>query len=260
MPFNLIDTDCSPLVIDYEYEIADKSLLAERVGEMLLGHHYHILKIINTLTVSHPIHNNDAINATINQLKSATVTKRDGWMFQMISWMVLATRNRGEKFYANYPHFAPAQHGIDGLALILSSTDELVSIIITEDKCTTQPRGKITSQVFPEFLVFEEGKKNNALIGIIASLISNLNSGQILEKVQNDIFNKDYRIYRIGITREETHNDKNGRNMLFLNYDKHVKGDAKRRNASSIYIKDLRNWMEDLADKVIIYLESKKTT
>ncbi len=52
MPFNLIDTDCSHLVIDYEYEITDNDLLAEYIGELVLGHYVHILNIINSLSSS----------------------------------------------------------------------------------------------------------------------------------------------------------------------------------------------------------------
>lgn len=259
MPFTLIDTDCSPLVIDYEYEIADKDLLAEYVGEMLLGHHLHINRIINSLTTIFPTHPNDSIDQVIDKIKSAANEKRDGWLFQMISWVALAKRNVGKKFFSNYPHFAPAQHGIDGLAIILTEENGLQNIIITEDKCTTTPRGKITQQVFPEFEAFEKGEKNNALISIISNLIGQLDSGTILEKVQNDIFANNYRVYRIGITREINHNDANGRKSLFKDYDSTIKGDtSERRSGASIYLNDLRVWMQDLSDRVIRYLEAKK--
>lgn len=260
MPFNLIDTDCSPLVIDYEYEITDKDLLATYVGEMLLGHHLHIHRIINSLTTIFPVHPNDSIDQVISKIKSATVEKRDGWIFQMISWIVLAHRNAGKRFFSNYPHFAPAQHGIDGLAVVLKDDHSLQSIIITEDKCTTSPRGKITQQVFPEFEAFENGGKNNALVSIIASLIGQLEAGDILQNVQNDIFNNNYRLYRIGITREERHNDNNGRKELFKNYEKCVSGaTSERRSGSTIHFDNMRNWMQDFSDRVINYLESKKS-
>jgi hypothetical protein len=260
MPFKLIDTDCAPSFIDYEYEITNKDLLAEHVGEMLLGHHFHVLKIINSLSATLPIQPDKSIEKTIEKIYSADPEKRDGWFFQMISWIVLAKRNNGKIFYSNYPHFAPAQHGIDGLAITLNENGTLETVFITEDKCTTSPRGKITQQVFPEFTAFEEGEKNNALIGIISSLISHLDAGKILESIQNDIFNNDFRQYRIGITRTEEHNDKKGRKALFKNYEKIIVGDKPaRRSGATIYIGDLRNWMADFADKVISYLEGKKS-
>lgn len=258
MPFKLIDTDCSPLVIDYEFEVSDKKLLAEYVGEMLLGHHQHIYKIINSLSTKFPIHPNDSIDHVIFQINDASFEKRDGWLFQMISWVVLAKRNVGNKFFSNYPHFAPAQHGIDGLAVVLNDDNSLNSIIITEDKCTASPRGKITQQVFPEFMAFENGEKNNALVGIVSSLIGQLNAGNILQNVQNDIFNNSYRIYRVGITRKEHHN--NDRERLFKNYDHCVTGvNFERRSGATIYLDDMRNWMQDFSEKVVKYLESKKS-
>jgi hypothetical protein len=260
MPFNLIVTDCSPLVIDYEYEITNKDLLANYVGEMLLGHHMHIQRIINSLATVFPDQPIDSIDQIINKVKSASVEKRDGWLFQMISWVVLAQRNVGKKFYSNYPHFAPAQHGIDGLAVLLMDDDKLNSIIITEDKCTTSPRNKITQQVFPEFETFERGGKNNALVSIISTLIGQLDAGEILQSVQNDIFNKKYRLYRIGITRKTKHNDKKGRRKLFKNYDNCVSGsNSKRRSGATIYLDNMRDWMQDFSDRVVKYLEAKKS-
>ncbi|WP_297085459.1 hypothetical protein [uncultured Draconibacterium sp.] len=261
MPINFINTDCSPLVIDNDYEIINKDLLANYVGELLLGHHHHVYRIINSLSTNFPVHPNDSIEQIIQKITSASIPKRDGWLFQMISWIVLAENNKGEKYYSNYPHFAPAQHGIDGLAIVLDNEDNLSRIIITEDKCTTSPRGKITQQVFPEFLDFEDGKKNNALVSIISSLIGHIDAGNILEGIQNDIFDNDYRNYRISITREESHNDIAGRKRLFKNYENYVSGDnSSRRTGATVYLEDMRVWMEDFSTKVIAFLESKKST
>ncbi|MBB4801801.1 hypothetical protein HNP37_001862 [Flavobacterium nitrogenifigens] len=260
MPFKFNVINGSPSFVDNEYEIVDKDLLAQFVGEMLLGHHHHILRIIRSLSTTFPVQKNDSIDQIIAKIRSTSASKRDGWLFQMISWIVLAKSKSAVPFFSNYPHFAPAQHGIDGLAITLNSDDTIENIIITEDKCTANPRNKIVTQVFPEFKEFEKGAKDNALVGIISSLIGGLNAGEILEKVQNDIFENKFRLYRIGITRNADHNPLEGRISLFLNYDKSVEGDSSvRRSASSIHIEDMRVWMNDFANKVITYLESKKS-
>ncbi|MBS1776454.1 MAG: hypothetical protein JSS64_09270 [Bacteroidetes bacterium] len=261
MPFQLNNTNCSPLVIDYDYEIIDKQLLAQYVGELLLGHHFHVIRILNNLAPQLPINPNASIDQVINKILMVEVEKRDGWLFQMISWIVLAKRNAGSKFHSNTPQSAPAQHGLDGLAIILNQDDTLKNIIISEDKCTTSPRGKITQQVFPEFRSIENREKDNALIGIISTLLGNLDSGKILDQVKNDIFDTKYRVYRIGITRQENHNTEEGRNSLFKDYDKYVKGETSdRRSAASIYFEDMRLWMNAFADEVVAYLNSKKST
>ncbi len=260
MPLHLIEIDCSPLVIDYEYEIADLNLLAEFVGEIILGNHRHILNVINSLSTSAPINPDRSIENVIKMLKIPDTDKRDGWLFQMISWISLAIKNNGEKYFSQHPHFAPAQHGIDGLGIILNADDTISKIIITEDKCTSNPRKKIREEVFPEFQSFEDGIKDHALIGILSNLLSNIDAGKVLLSVQNDIFNNDFRQYRVGITRETTHNSIEGRKRLFADYDGYVIGDLPtRRSGSTIYIDDLRNWMNDFAGRTIAFLESKKT-
>jgi hypothetical protein len=260
MPFKLINTEAAPLFIDYEYEIIDKKALAEYVGEIVLGNHFHILKVINSLATNFPLNNDNAIDNAIERLSKASPEKRDGWLFQMISWVVLGIRFKGEPYFSNSPHFAPAQHGIDGLAIVLNKDGTLKSIIITEDKCTENPRNLITQQVFPEFKDFEDGKKDNALISIIAILIGHLETGKIYENAQNNIYNNDYRVYRIGITREAAHNDQDGRKSLFKDYENNVKGaDHNRRSGATIFLNDMRVWMDDFSNIVISYLKSKKS-
>lgn len=260
MPVKLIDTDCSPLVIDYGYKITNKELLAEYVGQLILGHYKHILNIINSLSSSPSTPPNQIIDFAIDKLKRSLIFHRDGWLFQMISWVVLAHRNAGSNYYTQHPHFAAAQHGFDGLSIVLKSDNTIDKIIITEDKCTENPRETIRNKVFPEFKEFEEGKKDSALIGLISSLISHLDAGKVFQSVQNDIYNTDLRMYRIGVTRKYSHNSIKGRNRLFKDYDVCVNGASSiRRSGATIYLEDMRNWMQDFSERVITYLESKKS-
>lgn len=260
MPFTLIDVDCSPYAIDHEYEITNENLLAEYVGELVLGHHIHILKVINSLSSTFSATPNHVIDIAIRKIRTPETDKRDGWLFQMISWLVLASRNQGENYYTQHPHFAAAQHGIDGLSILLNPDNSVKKIIITEDKCTTSPRDTIRDDVFPEFKKFESGEKDSAMIGIFGILLSNLDSGEVFQSIQNDIYNIDLRVYRIGITREHSHNSDNGRKRLLKDYEKNVLGaTSDRRTGATIFIDDLRNWMNEFSSKVIIYLESKKS-
>lgn len=263
MPFKLIDTDCSDLVYDYEYEITNKSLLSEYVGELVLGHYMHILNVIISLSSSPPNPPDKIIDYAIEKLnvsEGVHIIHRDGWLFQMISWLALAHRNLGNNYHSQHPHFAPAQHGIDGLSIVLKMDNTIEKIIITEDKCTDNPRDSIRNQVFPEFRDFEDGRKDSALITVLSSLIANLDAGRIFQSVQNDIYNTNLRMYRIGVTRDESHNSITGRRRLFKNYDSYVEGDSSdRRSGATIHLEDMREWMQDFSNKVINYLESKKS-
>ena len=116
----------------------------------------------------------------------------------------------------------------------------------------------MTSQIFPEFVKFEKGVCKNRIVTGVTSLIEPVDDGDVIDAVQDDIAKKDYRKYRIGITRLDEHANAEGRKKLFADYDKKVKGDGKRRRASSVYVGDVRPWMADLAAKVIANLNSKK--
>lgn len=263
MPFNFSKCDCTPLVIDNEFSIKDEDKLAEYVGSIILGHFYHIKKIIYELSSTPPLNSNDTIEIAISHLKKTNdkeIEKRDGWLFQIISWLVLVIENKKEKFFCQQPHDAPAQHGLDGIAILLNADLTIKNIIITEDKCTENHRVIIPQQIWPEFSGFENGDKNNKLISRISAILENLDNGSILQAIQNDICSKHIRIYRVGINRTDTYDSITKRKNLFKGYDNCVLGNSPhRRYAATIHKDDIRAWMEHFSKKVINYLNSKKT-
>lgn len=254
--FKFIDVDCSPSCIDQGYEIIDEDTLAQYVAWLLVGQSRHLIKIIEQLgnvakTVNlETVHKATIIsNLTLDEKSPKNERyKRDGWIFQMISWLVVYFKLRDKKFKMAHPHDQPSMHGIDGLAIVVED-GHIKNIIVTEDKCTGNPRTKITSEVFPEFIDFEQGKKDTSLLNNVGTLLELL--GDDYDDAHNEITNKEIRQYRIGITRKERHNDDDGRKKLFAKYEDVVNGDIERRTASSTYIAELRNWMDSFSEKII---------
>ena len=211
----------------------------------------HVSMIVRSLAegYSEPDIDADTITSLIETLdksgKSDTVKCHiDGWIFQMISWLVLAEQHKDNPTFNQYPpHPQPAMHGLDGIAILLKEDSTIDRIIITEDKCTTSPRNKIQQQVYPEFAKFENGKKNTAIMNSVAGMLMNT---KIFFKIQNDITKKDYRQYRIVITRADAHDSNAGRKALFADYDDIVKGNVERRTCSTTNFLDTRAWIEDL--------------
>ena len=269
-PIRIVELDCTPLVVDYGYEVTDKDLLAKWIADLCLGHYRQIRKIIEDIEPNYPTTEDDAIDDIIGKLTLPTgantsiVYRRDGWLFQMMSWIALNVdlhdKFSNDKIFMAPPHTAPGQHGIDGLAVVIDDNKLLGAIIITEDKCSEKPRGIITSQIYPEFEKFEKGVFKNRIVTGVTSLIELVDGGEVIDTIQDDIAKKDYRKYRIGITRLEEHDDLDGRKELFENYEEKVLGDVKRRRASSVNVGDVRTWMADLATKVIEDLKSLKST
>lgn len=264
MIFNFNECDCTPLVIDNEFEIIDEELLAEYVGRIILGHFVHVKRIIQALASDPPEASDDSLDSAILALKRESLSdkdieKRDGWIFQIISWLALLSENKGKKFYSQQPHDAPAQHGLDGLAVILNDELKIESIIISEDKCTENHRVVIPKQVWPEFEEFEQGLHTNKLVSRISAMLEHLDSGSILQANQNTIYLKGLWQYRVGINRTNTYDTNKKRRKLFKGYDECVTGEEPhRRFAVTIHKEDIRGWMEQFSKKVIRYLESQK--
>jgi len=263
MPFNFNDCDCSPLVIDNEFYINDEDILAQHVGKIVLGHFAHVKRIILTLSTTIPITENFDIEIAIKRLSSTgkedkDIEKRDGWVFQIISWLALIVENKEKRFYCQQPHDAPAQHGLDGIAVILNNTHTIENIIVCEDKCTENHRVLIP-RIWEEFSEFERGDHNNKLVSRISALIEQLDEGNVLEANLNSIYSKNIRKYRVGINRNNTYQTQPQRKKLFKGYDSCVSGIAPhRRFASTFYQDDIRDWMEQFSLKVIKYLETQK--
>lgn len=268
VPLKMVVMDCTPLVVDYGYEVTDKDLLAGWIAELCLGNFLHLREVIEQLNPDIPISEDEAIEAVIELLNvpsdnKTLVERRDGWLFQMMSWIALNLdlhhKFKPEQFEMAPPHTKPGQHGLDGIAVVMDDNMNIDRIIITEDKCSTGPENIIKNQIFPEFDSFEERKQDNRIKTGVTSLIIPIGGRQVASKLKNDIARLDYRRYRIGITRKEEHESQEGRKKLYTGYDSHVKGNVERRMAASVFLPDLRDWMSDLSNKVVKVLNSRKT-
>lgn len=237
---------------DFEFVVTDKDLLADLIAKLVMGWSRHVSKVIKSLDPQYPDADRTTIQSQINILNGEDTEKIDGWLFQMISWLALAEQQKGNSyFYQQAPHPQKAMHGLDGIAVTLTAEGNIEKIIITEDKCTNTPRNKILYQVFPEFEDIEKGKKNNAIMQHVESLLTD----QALAKVQNDILRPGYRQYRISITRLSDHDSDEGRKKLFEGYDQKVIGaDVDRRTCSTVNFGNMRAWMDDLRQKVVACL------
>lgn len=262
-PLQITPMDCSPLVIDNGYQVVDQTMLAQWVAQILLGNSLHISRVIEGLDSKAVNMKDKAIDSVITRLTTCGVYKRDGWLFQMISWIALNINlnylHGNGNVFMNAPHTAPAQHGIDGFSLVIDDKKQIKYIVLCEDKCSEDARSIITSQVFPEFIEFEDGKYDNRVLSEVSSIIRGEDGGVLLQSIQDDIVNNQYWMYRIGITRQQEYDNKDGREKLYKDYDKIVTGGVDRRDAASVNLNDLRAWMTSFSQMVIMELESLKS-
>ncbi|HNE56558.1 MAG TPA: hypothetical protein PK079_25570 [Leptospiraceae bacterium] len=260
MPIRLIEFNDAPLVHGFKIEIIDKQLLAKYVAILLLGYQDHIETIISSQDINNPTIPDKSINNIIQKISNGIETiKRDGWFFQMISWIAVQIAYKDKKIYSQIPHDAPAQHGIDGILVIMNEQGKLEKIIITEDKATENPRNKIQQDIFPEFKKFETGQYDHKLVNRITGFLKYISPTDLLREIQNDIYRLDLRKYRIGITHDDSYNTLDGYTRLFKDYDYTVSdADNTRRSAATFFDSNLRNWMEDFSKLIIKELENLK--
>lgn len=250
--------DGQPLFTDNEIVIVDENKLVEWTGYILLGYHSHIDYILHSNTSPPvPVLPKQSIARFVELFKKIETDKRDGWLFQIISWLALKGDHADILCKMQPPHDAPAQHGIDGLALLLDKNNMIKSVVITEDKCTENPRDQIRDRIWPEFKKFEEGDNDQKLVSRLSALLQSMPLQiQVLQSIQQDIYRLELRRYRVGVTRTSGHRDVVKRKALFKDYDQYVSGDLARRTAASFEQDDIRDWMEKFSAKIITFLES----
>ncbi|TGL55286.1 hypothetical protein EHQ61_00825 [Leptospira wolffii] len=253
--------DESGLVHGWEIEILDINKLSEYVGMVIIGHYLHVEKILNSKVAPEFRPPNKAIDRAISKLRKRNqieIEKRDGWIFQIISWIAVRITYSDQNLLSQIPHDAPAQHGLDGIAITLDADSKINKIIITEDKATKYPRKLIRSQVFPEFKKYENGEYDNKIVSRVSGLLNGrIDDLKIAQAIENDIYRLDIRKYRIGITINNEIIKPLVIKKLFKDYDSFI-SNSLSRSADTMNLKDLRSWMEGFSNLIIDFLETKK--
>jgi hypothetical protein len=259
MPLDLSEFDDSPLCHGNTWEIRDRETLVTYVAQVILGQYMHVSEILASRPpLRLPLPRSAFIRSEVEKLRNPGSEplrwQRDGWIFQMISWIAAQVARAGRTpavFRA--PHPQRADKGPDGLIVELKDP---VRVVLCEDKATENPRTTITGKVWPEFRAFEEGQRDGELNSEVSTLMSQLQDSEEIARAIEDARWRDELQYRIAITIEDQHHGTDGRRNLFSGYDECVKGsEATRRIAETIVLEDLRHWMDEfcaeVADKII---------
>lgn len=255
MSIKLIPIKHDSLCHGYQWKIEDESTLAKQIGMIALGQSRHVLKILDAVGGAGIKTGDPAAKSAIAMLtiaEGADPWHRDGWMFQAMSWIAAHKATGGALIRA--PQMILADKGFDGLQLKINSKTGLIdAVIIFEDKATENPRATIRDKVWPEFKLMEGGDRENVLTAEVIGLLEtrhDLNPDSAIEKV----IWEEARQYRVSITINENYSTASKRKRLFNNYDEMVMGNWGRRHADTVEIKDLRTWMQNMADKAIAFV------
>ncbi|MCX5470200.1 hypothetical protein OSH04_00580 [Alcaligenes sp. A-TC2] len=236
------------------WEVPDDDVLASWIAWVAIGQALHVAEILHAVNPQDTaplgaVAKTDAIELLTQ--KGTDPWHRDGWMFQVMSWLA-AHVNRPGALIA-LPHLIHAEKGFDGLEILLDESQDVVAIIIFEDKATENPRATIRDSVWPEFEKFELGHGMNRLTQQASGILAAAHHPNPTAAVNKISWNTTRR-YRISITSSES--TPTSRKALFKDYETKVLGRIDRRKAEVFAVDDVRVWMANLAAKAIIHVNS----
>ena len=251
MSIGLTPFDHGELCYGWSWTVQDEALLADQIARVALGQARHIAKILAGAQVGPPQTSAAAAADAVAMLTvvGTDASHRDGWMFQVMSWIAAHRATPGAIIQT--PHMILAHKGFDGLQLeVDTESGRVVAAVIFEDKATENPRHMIRDRIWPEFAKLEAGERENVLAAGVIALLERQPAIDVDSAIQNIIW-KQARHYRVSVTVGHTHGDEEGRRRLFKDYDAIAVGAVGRRRGETFLIPELRAWMAQLADRAI---------
>lgn len=243
------------------WKIADEDDLATRVAQLALGQSRHVAAILSGVDKKAPATRTDTAKEAIKLLtvdEGKDPYHRDGWIFQAISWIAAYRDVAGAVVRA--PHAIVAHKGFDGLQLKFDENGEAITaVVIFEDKATENPRRMITGDVWKGIRALERGERMPELIQETGAI---LEANQMrypeldIDAAVETILWEEIRHYRVAVTADDTHDKDDTRQALFKGFDKVAPGGRKRRQAETMCIPALRDWMKAFAAQAVAHIEA----
>jgi hypothetical protein len=230
--------------------------LANAIAIIAVGQALHVSNIMHVAGLAAKPTTKGAVKGAIKLLiSSGNIAHRDGWMFQVMSWLAAQLRTPGALM--STPHMIHAHKGLDGLQVSIDGTEKVTAVVLFEDKATENSRSMVRDKVWPEFMKFETGE-NEHLVAAEATLLLTGSGHSDPQQAVADIMWKQVRRYRLSITDELSTDQSQAK--LFKGYEKSVTGGMERRRAEVFEVKSLRKWMDDLAKLAVKKAEILATT
>ncbi|MEH2555450.1 hypothetical protein V1286_002979 [Bradyrhizobium algeriense] len=231
------------------WTITNDNELAELVAKVALGQSRYVRRVLKETGFAVPDAKETELAGALKLLTSTDPKQpwhRDGWMFQVISW--IAANLQDPNGLIAHPHMIHAHKGFDGIHVKLDpKTKEVTCVVICEEKATDNARKMVRDRIWKEFEGMQKGERDNELAAEVTRLLETAKDIDVDSAVETIVW-KSARYYRISITIGDEHNYAGGRQKLFDGYSVVVNGEVTRRRGEVLYLKNLRAWMAALAD------------
>jgi hypothetical protein len=253
MPIKLTPISHGVLCHGHAWEIVDEDAVAKLIALVAVGQSRHAAKILASSNPTPAVDiSKSAAQAAIAMLTAPSPGDpwhRDGWMFQVMSW--IAAHRAMPEALLKAPQMILAEKGIDGLRVDLEAkSGTATSVVIFEDKATTNPRSTIREEVWPALELFEKGAKDNVLLAELITLLQSKPGIDVDPVIKNVLWQRD-RCFRVSITTDDSYSTAAARKKLFKGFDAAVTGKTKRRGAETLQLAAMRAWMSSIASKAI---------
>jgi hypothetical protein len=235
--------------------VEDEDALATLIARVAIGQSRVAARILHEdglVPVNYPMGGHEGARHLLRVGPSGDPAHRDGWMFQVISWIAAHRANR--PCLIRSPHMRHADKGLDGLSVEFDEA-EIARVVISEEKATKNARSMVRDKVWPEFRDFETGNRNAELIdGVSELLAGRLDSDAMVAA----ILWEEKRAYRVAVTIDDTHSFAEGRKALYKGYETAVSGEVDRRRAEVFEVQDLRPWFDGLAARATAIIDAEE--
>jgi hypothetical protein len=232
--------------------VADDDQLAGMVARVALGQSRYVRRVLRETGFGSPDPKETELAGAIKLLSAIDPNEpwhRDGWLFQVMSWIAAHLQNPDELIAP--PHMIHAHKGFDGIHVRLDpKTHQVISVVICEEKATNNARKMVRERIWKEFEEMQRGERDNELVAEVTRLLEARKDLDV-DKAIEEIIWKDHRAYRIAVTIDEEHNNAKGYGKIFKGYNEVVDGDIGRRRAEVLYLDNMREWMDGIAAKAI---------
>jgi hypothetical protein len=250
------------------WTVQDINRLASLIALIAMGQALHAAKVIEDLSptfsaitaadLTKAAKQQLQINGTTKSQRDASRWRRDGFLFEAISW-IAARQDGTPRTYMKDPHIKSTTQGIDGLMIELkASAPEVLSATLFEDKCSEDPRAIFRGDVMKAFDDHHKNLRGPELVSGAAALIEKTGiDGTAAVQAAARVLDLAYRHYRASLAVTTDHDSEKGRVALFKGYNKLTGITAKQRiGATFIVDGDLRDWFDNLANQAMTALDN----
>jgi len=240
------------------WAVLDMGELGRLIGRIALGQATHVSAILTDLEPAAPA-------PTFQEMKDAAIRaltvrsgddpwRRDGFLFEAISWIV-ARQSAAPSDFMRDPHLKSTTQGLDGLLIRVSPPGTITKLIIFEDKCTDNPRGLFKGSVLPSFKTHHRHERAPELVAAVAELLrqAKLKDADMAIAAATAVRDLSCRSYKASLTVAHNQNTQSARAALFADYEElDLITQGQRIGATFVMPNgDLRPWFESLAQIAI---------